>query len=646
MEPSQLEDLVFLNLCASQHSTVMDIAEQVKKDPVCSRFCTTTLYLLILELLAASKDSPNSFLALKLFQELHTKKVLIQESRAAANALFSCLQHCKDFTVLLPLKMVQEGLIVTRLPETEYEVKYIGATLNILLNTDQLLSAVQTYENAVSLFTSVAERNLLFDLLPIQRLHDAMLHLRDCSNLARLLHAHRERRREIPVKFWSEALSLGIALNDYDLVKVIYSDVIMDGIGDELSLDDVLFKNKVQRLQGQSMIFASLSNTALSGILRTLASHGDVRLVVNLIEWHHIHKTMKGESALTKSLCLDIIQSYCYHQEDSREPPNKSEEDTSVQRVIDVLESFVSKQQQTFTYTDVSESFSRRFNAYRHYDQNVADASAKQSAIAEDIILNQHPEDEGEGTPLKITRKDPFSPSGSVLKNRDILRQFICSHVEYILKNNYHATTLHLFVASVLHHVQKYQNASGVVAVLAALRTVNDNFVDQWLTSQLLDIITFSLSNSPASSITGYKLYGYLKDGGCKFTLSNMENFINSSLRGPKFNSLLEFYSYETLKLGFKVRDLVIQRIKSFSHLNRQGELLLEILEGDITSNEVEKLWDEHGFTRNVENLENMYEDNYSHYLEMDLRDAGYVDMAFGEQMASSSGMASKLSGC
>lgn len=610
LEPAQLEELVFLNVCGGRHAKVLELSRKVRNDPVRLRFCTPTLYVLVLRLLAARQDRSDAPLVLALYREMHTRAPLPEQSALATELLFSYFRNCSDFTQLLPLRAVYESVTVRHAGGIEVELQYVAATVHVLLNLGQYFSALAVYENCLAQFD---ERHLVFSILPMERLRDAMCAAADTASLVALLQKQPD-LSSVTFLQWSQYLGLGLHLNDYTLVKFIYMHAIMAGHEGQLSLDDVVLGNKIGRILSESDFFSSLSETTISEILRTLASHGDVALALNLIELHYMHKSMRGEAALTKDLSLNVIDAYCYYDEGA------PLEDVSVKRVIDVVESFVSRQD-PYSYNDISDAFSHKLNNYKHFDANVKDAATKAA-----LALERDCEEEAVGLPDKKSNTNVVESSvGSVLKNKLILADFIGSHVQYIKQKSYSKETLALFLNCLLCHLQKYQNTSGVIFALSTLKLAGLDR-NEWMNPDMLDILLFSIANSPASTLTGLELYQHLIAFGTKVTSFHMECLIYSALRGKNFNSIFEYYIYEYLKMhSATVASRVIERIKAFRGLNGAGEKIVLFLEhGFPGMGQVDQFWDAHGFAKQPK-MEHFYGDSHAHYLDIDQRDLGYL---------------------
>lgn len=615
-----VEETLFLNICAGRYYLVWDLASRVKADPVRKRLITPNLYLLLLKLIQMKGDRSEIPLATKLYVELNRSGLtMVQEDHdQAATMLLDIFHSCCDFTQQLPLKIVYENYLANHTTDPAFEYRYIGAHMHILLNCGHYNQALQVLETTFQDVKEPAELRRVYENLPMVRMLDAMSNAHDCDNLAKWMNSILEHKVHIPYESWSEYLSIGLSLNHYELVKVVYSRLIMSDLDELLSAEDALFSNKVSALLAKSTVLASLGDKTLHEILHTLASNGDVDLTLNLIEWHYIHKTLKGEKALTQELCIDIISAYCNHYEPEANI-GKTFRDTSVMQLLDVLDGFITKLgDSSFTYKDISDPMSLKFYNYQVYDENVAQASQRKANIFNTAKMSEVP-----STPQKLSNSNISSSRiGNVFKNVKVLHQFVTEHIEYILERKYTMQTLQIFINCILSHINKYQNTSGLISALLAMRTLNANFVQDWLTHNLFDILIKSLARSTAAKLTGYELYMFLKQKQISISSENFADFISSSLRGEKYNSLLEFYVYEYSKLETVPSARILNILKGAT-LNERGNILVSSLE-ESQKQDLDKIWDDNSFTKsNPQIPEEPKESRY--YYQIDVRDAGYL---------------------
>lgn len=631
--PKDVEEIMFLNICARQYDEVWKLAEKIKRDPISLRYRTTSTYLLLLFLITAKGNSSHAIRALTLYQELYSDgldEFSIEEHELAAKFLLSLLRKCSDFTLLLPLKAVYESILVQHL-DTAFEAQYIGAALNILINSHQYNKALDLFESYMAILHETEALNSALTNLPVIKLLDYMAAVQDCDSLVKWLKVVTASSEEIITpKEWSTYLGLSLSLNHYNLVKLIYEQWIMAGMETHLSVEDVVLNNKISKLESLNTAFQSLSDGTLYQILQCLASHGDVDLTLNLIEWHYIHKTMKGEKALTKELCIDIIHSYCFYNDTELDQQGK---DHSMERVLDVLDSFISRQNRGFelSYKDISDGLSHKMYNYKAEDENVTKAEQKEAGTHRFIESLNEETSTGVELPRKSTNKNiSESTSGNLLLNTQVLRRFAEDHINYLLKNSASTKTIELFISCLLNHLNKLQNCSGIISALQTLKLMNDDFINEWIASDLFDIIIRSISNSPAARLTGLELYKYLKKSKIAVTQTNMVRLILSSLRERNYHMIFEYYVYEYLCLSPKtVSTQLIKRITRFSHLDHRGRLVLHYLEDHQNSApsklDLDRFWNANHLNKDLSSIKLYAENSSSAYGKIDIRDCQYL---------------------
>lgn len=619
--PKEVEELMFLNICARNYDQVWGIAKMIKEDPIALRYRTPSIYLLLLLLISSQGDTGHAMLALSLYAELYNgrSKLLNEEHDLAANLLFSILRKCSDFTLMLPLKSVYESIMVHHL---ECENQYIAVSLDILMNSRQYIKALDLFETYMM---ALDEREIgdALTLLPVLKLFNYMCSVQDLDSLVKWLPTVTGREQEIvTASDWSSYLGLALSLNNYALVNFIYVNWIMAGLDTHLSAEDVVLNNNISRLQALNTIFQTLSDQTLHQILHTLASHGDVELTLNLIEWHYIHKSLKGERALTKELCVDVIRSYCFYDDPDSQGQDR---DHSMEKVLDVLDSFVTRSKADFvlSFKDISDAISHKIHNYKAEDSNVNEANRKLMGTLEFIeASNEENTLSVTELPRKTTNSNILdSAHGNPVLNTEVLRLFVESHMDYLLRKSANATTIVLFVNCIMNHLNKYQNCSGLIVALRTLKSMNQDFVNEWLDNDLFDILIRSITTSPAARLTGLELYQYMKINQWTIAQRQMIHFIFSSLRDQNYQTLFEYYVYEYLMLSpTKVSTHLLKRIANFSHLDHRGRVVLEVLELEKVPkiDEIESFWESNGLnkTPNV----NIY-DEESIYSKIDARD-------------------------
>ncbi|GEQ68964.1 hypothetical protein JCM33374_g2634 [Metschnikowia sp. JCM 33374] len=604
MDPSEVEHVISLNIKAGRFRTNLDIAEKIKHDPLKTRFRTPELYALLLQSLAAEGDRNLVPLALELFRELAMTRCTLEDLSEVSQSLFRCFRNCCDFTQLVGLKIVFQSILARQVPIPSVAMAYLGAHMHVLLNSDQHTLALDHFRQCLVQMPREANRASLLRALPLKKLIHTLCMTHDCEALLEVLGEMETEDclGEIDLSQWSEILGMALWKNHFQLVKIIYLNVIMEGISPQTLGDPVLEVG----LTKNNRFLRSLSENTLLQILHTLSTHGDVSSCITLIEWHYMHKSMQGERALTKPLCLSIIRAYCYYHPEAGILAAHDDDDNSVKTVIDVIESFVSKRRHHYGYKDVVDSFSHKLHTYHAFDANVARAVNRETSVplspvnGPPDLLEDVPEDEIL-LKKKSNRNMHESAQGSVLKNTDILSDFVAEHFSYILEKSYSQATRQIFVNCVLAHLTTYQNTKAVVAAMHTMKSIDPTFATSSLDSASYDIMIQSFATSPAAMATGLTCFNHMKQAQIPVSAQNFKAFIFSSLRGSHFNQLLEFYAYEYLKSGpASVSANVIRRIRAFKRLNEEGTLLLKYLE-NYRSGEYERIdeiWDAYNFTK------------------------------------------------
>lgn len=458
----------------------------------------------------------------------------------------------------------------------------------------------------------------------------AQLMAQDCDAVLEILHEAVSGTSTdiLTLNMWTEILSMALWKNHYELVKLIYVKVIMDGL-DPLALSEAM----LEVIPPETNPFLrSLSQNTVSQILHTLATHGDVALCLNLVECHYLHKSLQGERALTKDLCLQIITAYCHYHPKSGELATRRDTDTSVKTVLDVLDTFVKKRNHKFNYQDLVDAFLHKLNTYHVFDAKVAYAVAKEhrgpwKPMSFSPGIEEVPE-EPEVINKKSNTNVHESAQGSVLKNTAILLEFLAEHLQYISQKQHSTTTRQIFINCVLAHLATYQNTSGIIAALQLMKLVDVNFVDKWLDQELYDIIIKSFSESPAAMATGLVFYTHMKNKDMTISAQNFKHFVFSALRGDSYNQLLEYYIYEYLKLNPAIiSSRIVSRIRAFKNLNEDAKTLLGILENYNSQDHLhlEEIWDTNQFSR-LSPILPTPGDEYEVFFKIDQRDKSILD--------------------
>lgn len=562
-DPQVIEEALFCHAAAGRADHLFEIAKCLRDNMELRLKVTPAMYLLMLQGIARTRDKRYTASAVALYTELHEKGFSItpEDRNLAASLLLDVFRNCKDIAQLLQLKIAYENYMTKSVTDENLEIRYISTFISVYLNTGQYTRAVELFENGYSDLTEVQfSPSRVLALFPTKDFLVAMSRSGDVAMLSKWLALVLDVDRSlVGYDTWSEFLSLGLSQNHHGLVKLIYSRLIMLEL-ENVSLDEVMFSNKLEELESKSGVLASLSEKTLTEILHTLASNGDVNSTLGLIEWHYVHKKLKGERALTKDLCLDIILSYCYHND---ETPGVG--DLSIQNVLSTLNNFTSKldAEFSFSYQDICDGMSYRFMRYKAIDPNVEVAEIKARAS---FNKAQEYEEGLESKPRKILNLNLYdSKQGNLLKNSEVLDDFMRTTINYILQENHHIETLRIFINCVLHHIMKYQNATGMIVALLAMHQINPKMASEWLGQELWDIILRTVSKSPAAKLVGFEIYQHMKTRGVALTASHYEDLILSASKGSD-NGVLQHYLHcaksfellESTKAHLKAKNITL----------------------------------------------------------------------------------------
>ncbi|OBA21315.1 hypothetical protein METBIDRAFT_42097 [Metschnikowia bicuspidata var. bicuspidata NRRL YB-4993] len=629
MAPRQVEALVAANTAAGRFRRNLDIAARIRQDPLKRRFLKRSLYLALLALLAAEADRSTVGLALQLFREMAAAGGDPHELAAAVPLLYASFHNCGDFTQLLGLKAVFQAAICRADPGPAAAAGYYACHMHVLLNTGQTALATAHFHRCLGHMAAPAGRAALFRQWPLDKHIRALVASQDCGALAHVLDEVLAAAavRLVRPAVWAEILGLALWKNSLAVVRFVYTHVVMHGVAPRLPGDAALDA----QAPPDNAVLGSLSGATLAQMLHTFALHGDVALCLHLVEWHFVHKPMRGERALTKDLCLLVIRAYCFHRPDAGAAAQPHEEDASVKTVLEVVDAFVARRRHRFDYADLAEAFLYTLSTYHVFDANVAAARSIETSarpLPPSAGRPDDPLDPPDAPPLlekKSNRNVHESAQGSVLKNTAILQDFVAEHWRHLARRLCSPATVQIFVNCLLWHLATHQNTSGVVLALQLMKAEDSLFAQKWLDASLYDIIARSVSGSPAAMATGLVLYEHMKQAQAPVSEQNFRHLVHSSLRGDAYNPLLEYYMYEYLRRGAgHVCPRLVSRIRAFKKLNDDGRVLLRCLDNfrplDLPG--LDALWDAHLFTRRCpELLLAADDDDYARFFHIDQRD-------------------------
>lgn len=572
-------------------------------------YLTTHNRLQLLRIIANSKrsdqvnNSVRIFTSLMKLFELTKVKLSPNDINQSCFNLMASFNVNNDFTQLVHLKALYYTYIHRYCDNKNLELLYLRAYLNSLINAKLHDQAVELYELAVtSLTSSTAERTYkpdeVLQMLPTRRILDIFCLNQDFERLAKWLPFIQNSNYKLLEDVWLKYLNFGLENSNYQIVKVIYDIFIMKGFEEGLTRKDALFTTS----EGTDKLLTLVTDDEIMAILHVFSINGDVNLTLQLIESHFVHKTLRGERALTNELCVKVVASYCYNKavaEDGK--------DESLKRVLDVLDGFIlyfrnNKYQveisdiSAITYQEVTSSLSHKFNNFNLVDENVEHSSRVRLNISDEILnLEENLLRENSVLPRKITNPNIHSSKqGNVLANLQNLRSILEDHINYIKESNYSTETMQIFINCVLNHINLYQNFSGIVLALTTLKFLNKHAVRDWLDDDSMLILLHSLSTSVGSKLSSLTVFKFLQ-ASSKFTLDHKHYLylIESSDRGEHFQPLFEYYIYKYL-LAFN--GSTNPELASIVSSTGQYPILLDFISKAPTTEQVDQFWTEHNF--------------------------------------------------
>lgn len=632
-----LEQALFVNLCSDKHNMIWSIASDVKK--VClgegrristiSSACfqngpidfrkpsgntgsateviTPQIYLLLLLLIVKARIKSQVPLAFQLFRELNTLLPLAAEFRLASTLLFSAMEFCEDFPLLLDLRLMFDNYMnQDSAKSADFANHYAGAALHILLNSGQYVLAVKYLEETLLLVESLSLQQM-YSALPMGKFWASACSVRDFRILADLLEAYLQCEDVPPILAGDlmQYLGVGLACNDHKLVRVAYGALMDLGV--------------------------ALSLSVLAQIVHVFSTRGDVDLCIKIIEEQYLH--LKGESALTKELTLSIILAYCHRSSDPA-----GVEDSSWHSVMDVIESFSRKW--PFSYHEICDAVLYKLNRLSIEDDKVKWAKRRDSFRIDQHLASRETQlesldaDEPQTSTILLPKKatNPnihLGKQGNVLRNMEALLSFTIHSVEHMQQNGFELHARQLIVNCILSHINLYQNFSGAVHFLAALQRAEPGLAGSLLNLDLYEILFESISRSPASVKCGIFMFQNLMRRGHAFTQHQMECLMISSLRHLQYNLLLELYSHESLARGFSPSEYVIERILLHKQLNDAARMLATTLRTCEPGNKVwiAQQWAQNKFQSSMEGMQ--LPELQAPYSEIDERDCKLLRKVF-----------------
>ncbi|KAK6455162.1 mitochondrial splicing apparatus component-domain-containing protein [Scheffersomyces xylosifermentans] len=655
------------------YSSVWKFAELIREAdlPV-----TNTTYVLLLQICTEVQNPPVQ-LACTLYEEAMNRKATHRSESYSADSnkeiktkaiqialpptedqkwilsrnLLDVLSKSTDMLDILRLNALWKQYLVSFKGRQSFETKYHSTYIHILLNTNQIEFALEYFERT---FRNLSEKNhslqQIFHEIPSTRLIQTLISYADFDSATKWIKVFindgngAEHVAVISNELWLECLNSGLNSNNYPLVKLIYDNFIMRGFNNAaISIEQAIFED----LESKDSGFNYINDQTTFQILHTLAINGDVSSTLNLIESHYLHKSLKGEKALTKELCIKIIESYCYNGNltnnwTENEPLASSKKDPSVKRILGVLNGIVEKLQTDkdvpLTYSDISAAMSTRFWQYYDHDTNIEKTFRKRLDISEKIMNSEENDVITSVLPRKIANTNiESSQYGNILANLDVLHSFILTHMEFLLsENTFHKNTITLFINCILEHLHVHQNFTSVVRVLQTLYHLNSSFMSQWLNTDSLDIIFNSLSNSSSAKQCSVVLFDYMKSTNQTISHENYKCLISSILRGYIHPSL-QFYFYHYLRdfhgtidpeIISLIDELPEAELRSEEGTAKMIDFIKSIQAGlSLDSTQIDEVWSRLGLCADKNLLGEEKPNNFYrlYHERFDERDSGYL---------------------
>ncbi|KAK6462242.1 mitochondrial splicing apparatus component-domain-containing protein [Scheffersomyces coipomensis] len=568
---------------------------------------TTKTYILLLQ--AASSDhnvNINSCISIYLEAVNHyqlEKSSLVDpltdsEKLALSKYLLQIFSNCNDFTKLYSLNTIWNTYVKEMRNNKEIRLLYRAAYLGILINSGQI-------ELALDYFGKLLEDDSINqnDLTSLSKIMlPTLLQDNNIIGLINLLQSLIDKNIIIEDGDWMKFLELGLSNNNYELVILVYRNFVMRGFKDsKISIEEAVLHDLTLSNSGFTMI----NDELIHRMLHTLSSTGDVNSTLSLIESHYLHKLAKGEKALNKELCINIIESYCNHDDLSHdwdkqeELSSKDEKDQSIKRVLSILNGFILKlnkdrDSERVMYKDISSPLSTRFWKYYDYDKNVKKTLVKRSNIAKKI---HEDEEQIDKLPRKIANSNiESSKFGNILSNLHILNDFVHIHIAYLQSDpKFQRETITLFINCLLEHLNLYQNFSAQVRVLQTLNHIDSEFIKKWLDADSFDIMLNSLSNSSAAKKCSIVIFQYFKENNLPLTRIHYKNLISANLRGDIHDSL-QFFIYQYLKdygspLDSEISELLAELSQDELKSDELSRKLFSFLKTDSNADQIDAFW-------------------------------------------------------
>ncbi|KAK6200367.1 mitochondrial splicing apparatus component-domain-containing protein [Scheffersomyces amazonensis] len=598
---------------------------------------TNTTYILLMRLLTSSSDHQSITNAIYIYLEAmsHYKldsHNLVQpltstEKYLLTRDLLKVLSKSNDFTTVYILNTIWKIFLREVSKKDDLKVLYHATYLGIMLNSGQNELAVKYFEDLL-----LNEPDINTNVLPISTILDKLIQDKDSDTLVTIIRMLIDHNIIVEDIQWIQILEQAVNANDYELVLLVYDSFVMRGFKDsKISIEDAIFQDLKSKDSGLNKI----NDQLIHQMLHTLSSNGDVQSTLSLIESHYLHKTAKGERALSKDLCLIIIDSYCNYDDNDNEI-DLDIEDNNVKQVLNVLNGLVEKLQkdstnEALTYRDICSSLSIRFWKYYTYDEHINKASIKRQEIEESIRNSEYGQSY---IPRKVSNENiSRSKYGNMLSNMSILNNFIHIHINYMVSQpEFNKQTITLFINCLLEHINIYQNFTAITKVLQTLYHLNSNYIVEWLDNDSFEIILNSLAECSAGKQCSVVLFNYFKNNNIPLHHHHYAALISANLRGNVHNGL-QYFLYHYLK-DYGIHTNMLKSVESIKEeiiANSATAKLLNYIESNPrTVPSVEEL-DDFWINNNLcldptrigkEEEENIKLKNRKYYRDFDVRDS------------------------
>lgn len=558
------------------------------------------------------------------FEESKVLRPLSQEEKIMLSQyLLICLNKSSDFTDIAILNLFWENYM-SILDNENLEILYHSAYVNILFNTHQNNSAFEYFEHLIAnyLQTSSLPSCQILNRLPVNRFIGLLISNKDCDSLNKWLDVileaeslEKSSSSKIDGATWVHVLTVALSQNHYDLTKNVYDNFIMKQFRNSaISIEDAIFKPVYH-----TSTLNSFTDELILQILHTFSTHGDVNLTLSLIESLFLHKFVQGEKALTKELCIKILEAYCYNPElkanwDGNEIKDyKNIDDESIMGVLGVLNGFITKFKQDGTklyYNDISASLSFKFWNYQSYDKNIEHSINRQKAIEQKIESLEENRFESKILPKKMSNTNISSSRfGNTFANMTTLEKFVESHFQFLQENTkFHQETITVFLNCLLNHLFLHQNFTAAIRVLLVLKRVNPDF-GNWLDEDLFLLLFKLMGNGTATKRCSIVLYEHLKQKRNLIPEQIFIQILEANFRGYCHDAV-QYIMYEYLTTFNSILRQILETLSNLpSKVVEENEGTQQLMiycnnSVDFSLESVNSFWKQHNLCWQLDKIE------------------------------------------